>query len=250
MATAAILAAAYVGGKIVEGVGAGKVAESNVEAANIQAESAAQAQAAAQAQQDIENARAEALLQPSMQAQEAQLALLGQGGSDSAQQAAQDLTTSPLVAALNQQNQQNIEAQAAASGVSGGNLLSALQNANTAAIMQAGFGGLGQVAGQQQNAAQGFAGLGMQGLGLANQTQFALGNAQASGAIAQGQAAAIPWMTAGGIMGGIAQGGAFLTGAGAGAAASSGAASGVGAANGLGGTISSPMGFGSAVPLL
>ena len=249
MATAAVLGAAWIGGKVVEGIGANKVAQSNVEAANIQAESAASAQAAAQQQQDIENARADALLEPSMQAQQAQLALLGQGGSAAAQQAAQDLTTSPLVAALNQQNQQNINAQAASSGVSGGNLLSALQDANTSTIMQAGFNGLGQVAGQQQGGALGFAGLGMQGLGLANQAQFALGNAQASGAIAQGQAAAVPWMTAGNILGDVAQGVGFFNGMGGTQTATTGTG-GVGAANGLGGTINSPMGFGSAAPLL
>lgn len=245
MATAALLGGAWIGGKVIEAIGAGKVAESNVEAAQIQADSAAAAQTAAQAQQDIQNARAEALLEPSMQAQQAQLALLGQSGDAAAQQAAANLTNSPLVNAINQQNQQNVAAQAASSGVSGGNLLSALQNANTATILQAGFGGLGQVAGQQQSGALGFSGLGMQGLGLANQAQFALGNAQAQGAIAQGQQNALPWLATSNILGGLSQFGSFGMG-GRGMPAQGG----VGAANGLGQTINSPMGFGSSVPLL
>ena len=251
MATAAVLVGAgvaYVGGKVIEGIGAGKVADANVEAAKLQAASASEAQAAAKAQQGIENQRADALLQPSMQAQNAQLALLGQGGDAAAQQAANNLTNSPLVNAINQQNQQNVSAQAAASGMSGGNLLSALQNANTATIMQAGFGGLGQVAGQQQQAAQGFAGLGMQGLGLANQAQFALGNAQASGAMAQGQANAMPWMIGGGLLGDAAQMGFSAAGSMAGGAGGI-PGSGVGTPNGTGGIINSPMAFGSA-PIL
>lgn len=194
MATAAVIGGGLLLGGIASSVGAGKQAKADVEAAEIQAESAAAALAASQAQQQIQNERADPLAEQALQAQQAQLALLGQGGDAAAQQAAQNITTSPLVQALNAQNQQNIGAQAAASGVSGGNLLTALQNANTGTIMQAGFGGLGQVAGQQQQGALGFSGLSNQSLGMANQAQFAQGDALGAAASAQGAADAIPWL--------------------------------------------------------
>ena len=214
MATAAIIAGGLVVGGIVSAVGAGKQAKADVEAANIQAESAGQALAASQAQQQIQNERADPLAAQSLQAQQAQLALLGQGGDAAAQQAAQDLTSSPLVNAINRENQQNIAAQAGASGQSGGNLLAALQNANTATIMQAGFGGLGQVAGQQQAGALGFSGLSNQSLGMANQAQFAQGNALGAAASAQGTADAVPWLAGANVINQGAQLAAFGAGGG------------------------------------
>lgn len=199
MATAAIIGGGAIIGGLFAGAGAKKQAEAQVEAANIQAQSAAQALAASQAQQQTQNQRADQLFNPALQAQQAQLALLGQGGDAAAQQAATNLTNSPLVNAINQQNQQNVAAQASSSGVSGGNLLTALQNANTATILQAGFGGLGQIAGQQQSGALGFGGLANQSLGMANQAQFAQGNALGNAAVAQGTVNAVPFLTGAGI---------------------------------------------------
>lgn len=200
MATAAMLGGGMIVGGLLAGQGAKEQAKANVEAANIQAQSAANALAASQQQQAIENARSQALSEPSLQAQQTQLALLGQGGPEAAQQAAQGLMSSPLVNAINQMNQQNINAQAAASGVSGGNLLSALQQANTATIMQSGFGGLGQVAGQQQQGALGFGGLASGALGMANQQQNIMGAAQGQAASAQGTVNAVPWLTGAGMV--------------------------------------------------
>lgn len=187
MATAAIIGGgAMLAGNILSGIGSSKQAKA-------QADAAQQAQQAAQQQQAIENQRAEALFNPALQAQQTQLALLGQGGPESAQQAAAGLMDSPLVSAINEQNMQNIQAQAAASGVSGGNLLTALQQANTANILQAGFGGLGQVAGQQMQGALGFGGLAQGSLGMANQATMQYGQAK-------GAQNAIPWLVGSNII--------------------------------------------------
>lgn len=222
MGTAAIIA-----GNLLASKGAKEQAEAQVEAAEIQAAQAEKARQDALAQQAIENARAEALLEPSIQAQQTQLALLGQGGPQAAQQAADKLMNSPLVAAINQQNQQNVAAQAAASGMSGGNLLAALQDANTATIMQAGFGGLGQVAGQQQGAALGFAGLGMNALGMANQQTNLVGQFQGQAAAAQGTANALPWLTGANVVNQLneqaMQAAGMISGGGFGGASSGGA---------------------------
>lgn len=189
MATAAVI----VGGAL---IGSSKIAKSNIKAAELQAESAEAALAASQEQQAIENARAEALFDPAMQAQQTQLALLGQGGDEAAQTAAQSLLTSPLVSALNEQNQQNILAQAASSGVSGGNLLTALQDANTSTILNAGFSGLGSIAGQNISGAQGFGGLASNALAMGNQQQNLVGQFQGQAAQAQGTLSALPYLTA------------------------------------------------------
>lgn len=200
MATAALIGGGLLLGGVASGIGASQQAKAEEKAAGIQAESAANALAASQAQQAIENQRAEALFNPALQAQQAQLALLGQGGDAAAQQAAGNLLSSPLVSAINEQNQQNIAAQAAASGVGGGNLLTALQEANTANILNAGLGGLGQIAGQQQSGALGFGGLAQGSLGMANQAQMMQGQALGNQAIAQGTQSAIPFLTGANIL--------------------------------------------------
>jgi len=192
MATAALIGGGLVLGAISSSSAAKHQAQGNIEAAEIQAATAAESLAASQQQQAIDNARSEALATPALQAQQTQLALLGQGGPEAAQQASQSLLSSPLVQAINQQNQAGINAQAAASGVSGGNLLTALQQANTGTILQAGLGGLGQIAGQQQQGALGFGGLANQSLGLANQAQFNQGQALGQAAQQQGTLNAIP----------------------------------------------------------
>lgn len=250
MATAAIIGGGALIGGLLAGQGAKKQAEANVEAANIQAAQQQAALEAAQQQQVIENQRAESLLDPAMQAQQTQLALLGQGGDEAAQQAAGSLLNSPLVQAINQQNQQNISAQAAASGVSGGNLLSALQQANTGTILQAGLGGLGQIAGQQQSGALGFGGLASGALGLATQQQNLVGQSLGQAASAQGTVNAMPFLTGANILNQGTQLAGFGLGGGFGSMQPQAAGSGVGAMTGTGtGTINSPMGFGSA-PLL
>ena len=83
--------------------------------------------------------------QTAQTAQQAQLGLLGLGGNVDA---ANQLMNSPLVQAINQENQQAVNARAAASGVSGGNVLTALQDANTSTILQAGLGGLQSLSAQ------------------------------------------------------------------------------------------------------
>lgn len=105
-------------------------------------------------QQELQQEQAQPFIDQAQLAQEAQLGLLGQEGGNTA--AARNLMNSPLIQAINRQNQQNINAQAASSGVSGGNLLKALQDANTSTILNAGFGGLGQIAGQSGGLGLGF----------------------------------------------------------------------------------------------
>jgi len=179
MATAAVIGGGLMlAGGIASGIGAGKAAKEQTKAAQAQLE-------ASQAFQAQQQANAQPFINNASLAQNAQLGLLGVGGDPNA---AQGLLNSPLVQALNEQNQQNINAQAAASGVSGGNLLTALQDANTSTILQAGLQGLGGIAGQGLQGGLGFTGMSAQGLGMANQAQGALGQAQ-------GAQAAIPWMT-------------------------------------------------------
>ena len=209
MATAAIIGGGLVVGGLMAGKGAKEQAKADVRAAEIQAESARQALEASQQQQALENARSQALSEPALQAQQAQLALLGQSGGAAAETAAADLMSSPLVQAINQQNQQNINAQAAASGVSGGNLLSALQQANTSTILQAGLQGLGSIAGQQQQGALGFGSLASGALGMANQQQNIMGAAQGQAASAQGTVNAVPWLTGAGIVNNLTNLGSF-----------------------------------------
>lgn len=189
MATAAVI----VGGAL---MGSSKIAKSNIKAAELQAESAENALAASQEQQAIENLRAESLLNPALSAQQTQLALLGQGGDAAAQAAAQSLMTSPLVSAINEQNRQNITAQAASSGVSGGNLLAALQEANTSTILNAGFSGLGSIAGTNIQGAANFGGLASNALGMANQQQNIIGQSLGQAAQAKGTLNALPYLTA------------------------------------------------------
>lgn len=233
MATAAIIGGGMLLGGIASGIGASKQAK-------VQKESAANALAASQTQQTINNTRTDNLLNPAMQAQQAQLGLLGQAGGDA--NAANNLLNSPLVSAINKSNNENINAQAVASGMSGGNLLAALQDRNTSTIMQAGFGGLSQVAGQQLGGALGFSGHANQNLQMANQAQTQYGNAA-------GAQAAAPWMTGANLLNQGTQLATFAASGGFGPQSVKPTGTGVGAANGAGGTINSPMSF-SSRPLL
>lgn len=175
---------------VAEQVAEQKVEQSQQTALDQQTQTQQELLESIQAQQAQQQAQAQPLLDQAQQAQAAQLGLLGQPGGDV--QAAQNVLSSPLVQAINQQNQQNIQAQAAASGVSGGNLLTALQDANTGTILQAGLGGLGAIAGQSGQLGLGLGGLAQNTFGLGvNQAQN-LGQAQLANTLFQGQQAAAP----------------------------------------------------------
>jgi hypothetical protein len=210
MATAAIIGGGLVLGGIAGAVGSGIQANANVDAANIQAESAANALASSEAFQQQQQQTANQFIPGAVTAQQAQLGLLGQEGGDP--NAAQNLLDSPLVQAINAQNQQNVAAQMPGQG--GGNLLSALQNANTATILNAGFNGLGSITQQGGNLGLGFTAQAGQGLGMANQAQFAQGNALGNAASAQGTANAIPFLAGANAINQGTQLGAFALGGG------------------------------------
>lgn len=249
MATAALIGGGLLLGGVASGIGASAQADAQVDAAEIQAAQAgaslddslaAQAAAQLQQQQFIEQGVAqgrtdlqgglsqfEQTLNPFAQtaqtAQQAQLGLLGQGGDPNA---AQNLLSSPLVQAINAQNQQQINARAAASGVSGGNVLTSLQDANTATILSAGLGGLQSLSAQTSpfvgQLAQGQLGTGsalanaalgggsqlgsgalqtgMQGAQNILSQGNLIGQANAAGAIAQGNQNAIPWLSGANII--------------------------------------------------
>ena len=192
MATAALIGGGLLVGNVLSGIGASKQAKAQAAAAQAQLDSSSQFQA-------TQEGRSQTLFDQNQVATNAQLGLLGQGGDPDA---AQNLLDSPLVQAINQRNQENVVAQGAASGVSGGNLLAALQERNTGTILQAGFQGLGSIGGQQLGGSQGFSSLAATGLGMANQAQGNLGQAQ-------GAQDALPFLTAGNIVNQGTQLGAF-----------------------------------------
>ena len=216
MATAALITGGlYLGGKIVEGIGAGKVADANVEAEKIRAEQQQNAlntstetlqaaqnqqrqdvlQGQAQGQQYLAGGAKNAFNQQSvlnnlggqfsqnaLDAQSAQSALLGMGGDAAAQQQAQALLNSPLVQAITAQNERATNARASAAGIGGGNVLRGLQDLNTSTILQVGLGGLQSLSSQGLQGGLGFGGLSNQALGQglgvqANQANIATGSA-------------------------------------------------------------------------
>lgn len=181
MATAAIIGGGMLLGGIASGIGASKQAGEQRRAAEANL-------AAAQAFQDTQAGRAAEQYGVGTQAQNAMMGILGVGGDP---EAAQNVLNSPLIQALNEQNQTNISAMSP--GMSGGNLLSALQQANTATILQAGLGNLGNIANQGFGVSQGYTGFEQGGLGMGMNAQTQLGEAR-------GAQAAIPWLAGANVM--------------------------------------------------
>ena len=179
-------------GAVQQSIGQTKADKANKNALQQQTNALQNMSDQAQQQFELQQQTAAPFVEGAQQAQQAQLALLGQSGPEAAQQAAQNLLNSPLVGAVNRQNQLNIDAQAASSGVSGGNLLTALQDANTSTILQAGLGGLGQISGQQLNAGLGFSGLAQNAFGQGLQQQGNMLQGQVAQTLYQGQQAAAP----------------------------------------------------------
>lgn len=215
MPTGLILGGLYLGGKVIEGIGAGQVADANVEAEKIRAAQQQAAldtstttlqQAQEQQRQDVMQGQQQGLnylqggenaafdqfsalnnlggqfSQNALDAQGAQSALLGMGGDAAAQAQAQGLLNSPLVQAITAQNERATNARASAAGVGGGNVLRGLQDLNTSTILQAGLGGLQSLSSQGMQGGLGFGGLANQALGQglgvqANQANIATGGA-------------------------------------------------------------------------
>lgn len=217
MATAAVIA----GGAIVGGIAKSKSKKAEARGArrgfNAQIGRAEENVSNSQANQDALTNMRDTMFDRGDRAQQAQMAFLGQGGDAAAMEAANNIQNSPLVQAINARNNEAINAQAAASGMSGGNLLAALQDRNTSTIMQAGFGGLGSIANQSLGSASNFGSLNNQAVGMTNNANTQLGQAQAGREGANAAVKSAGWGAVGDIAGGVTQVASFGMGGGFGA---------------------------------
>jgi hypothetical protein len=196
---------AILGGAIISGVG-GYFAQKSA------AEEAAGAQRSASesaiAEQRRQQAEAERLLAPYMQAGQGALgqqqALLGLAGPEAQKAAIAQLEQSPQFQALVQQGEEGILQNASATGgLRGGNTQAALAQfrpAMLSQLIQQQMAQLGGLSGMGQQASMGAAGFGQQGAQNVMGQLTAQGQAQAGAAMAQGQGLANLF---GGIGGGL-----------------------------------------------
>lgn len=223
------IASAVIGGSVISGVG-GYLAQKGA------AEEAAGAQRAASeaaiAEQRRQQAEAERLLAPYMQAGQGALAqqqaLLGLAGPE-AQQAAIDQLSSQMDQAMFEQGEAAILQNASATGgLRGGNTQAALAQfrpAMLSQLIQQQMSALGGLAGMGQQGAMGAAGMGQQGAANVGNLLTAQGQAAAGSAMAQGQGMANLFGGVGGALGtlgglGAMGRGPFAGGGGAGGAGS------------------------------
>lgn len=199
------IGAAIIGGSVITGVG-------NYFAQKSASEKAASAQSAASKaaieEQRRQQAEAERLLAPYMQAGQGALgqqqALLGLGGPEAQRAAIAQLEQSPQFQALVQQGEEGILQNASATGgLRGGNTQAALAQfrpAMLSQLIQQQMAQLGGLSGMGQQASMGAAGFGQQGAQNVMGQLTAQGQAQAGAAMAQGQGLANLF---GGIGGGL-----------------------------------------------
>jgi hypothetical protein len=186
------VATAIIGGSIISGVG-GYFAQKSA------AEEAAGAQRSASesaiAEQRRQQAEAERLLAPYMQAGtgalEQQQALLGLAGPEAQAAAIAQLEQSPQFQAMMQQGEEAILQNASATGgLRGGNTQAALAQFRPqllSQLIQQQMAQLGGLAGMGQQGAMGAAGFGQQSAANIGNQFTAMGQAAAGGALAQGQ---------------------------------------------------------------
>lgn len=188
----AFIAGAIIGGALISGVG-GYFAQKSA------AEEAAGAQRSASesaiAEQRRQQAEAERLLAPYMQAGQGALgqqqALLGLAGPEAQQAAIAQLEQSPQFQAMLEQGESAILQNASATGgLRGGNTQAALAQFRPqllSQLIQQQMAQLGGLAGMGQQGAMGAAGFGQQSAANIGNQFTAMGQAAAGGALAQGQ---------------------------------------------------------------
>lgn len=196
---------AILGGAIISGVGGYFAQKAAAEEA---AGAQRHASESAIAEQRRQQAEAERLLAPYMQAGQGALgqqqALLGLGGPEAQKAAISQLEQSPQFQALVQQGEEGILQNASATGgLRGGNTQAALAQfrpAMLSQLIQQQMAQLGGLSGMGQQASMGAAGFGQQGTQNVMGQLTAQGQAQAGAAMAQGQGLANLF---GGIGGGL-----------------------------------------------
>lgn len=233
------IATAVVGGAIITGVGGYMAQKSAAEEAAGAQRSASEAAIAEQRRQQAE---AERLLAPYMQAGQGALgqqqALLGLGGPEAQQAAIAQLEQSPQFQAMVQQGEEAMLQNASATGgLRGGNTQAALAQfrpAMLSQLIQQQMSSLGGLAGMGQQGAMGLAGMGQQGAANVGNLLGGIGQAQAGAAMAQGQGMANLFGGIGGALGTLGGLGAMgkgpFGGTPSGGAAGSGYTPGMGAA--------------------
>lgn len=186
------IATAIVGGAIVTGVGGYLAQKGAAEQASGAQREASQAAIAEQRRQQAE---AERLLAPYMQAGQGALgqqqALLGLAGPEAQRAAIAQLEQGPQFQAMVEQGETGILQNAAATGgLRGGNTQAALAQfrpAMLSQLIQQQMAGLGGLAGMGQQSAAGVAGFGQRGAEQVMGQLGAQGQAAAGAAMAQGQ---------------------------------------------------------------
>lgn len=199
------VATAIIGGAVISGVGSYMAQKSAAEEAAGAQRSASESAIAEQRRQQAE---AERLLAPYMQAGQGALAqqqaLLGLAGPE-AQQAAIDQLSSQMDQAMFEQGEAAILQNASATGgLRGGNTQAALAQfrpAMLSQLIQQQMSALGGLAGMGQQGAMGAAGFGQQSAANIGNQFGAMGQAAAGAAMAQGQGMANLFGGVGGALG-------------------------------------------------
>ena len=200
------ISASVIGGSLITGIGGYYAQKNAAEEASGAQRDASQAVIAEQRRQQAE---AERLLAPYMQAGQGALgqqqALLGLGGPEAQQAAIAQLEQSPQFQAMMQQGEEAILQNASATGgLRGGNTQAALAQfrpAMLSQLIQQQMAQLGGLAGMGQQGAMGAAGFGQQSATNVGTQLGLMGQAQAGGAIAQGQGMANIFGGVGGALG-------------------------------------------------
>lgn len=200
------VATAIIGGAVISGVGTYMAQKSAAEEASGAQRAASEAAIAEQRRQQAE---AERLLAPYMQAGtgalEQQQALLGLAGPEAQQAAIAQLEQSPQFQAMLEQGESAILQNASATGgLRGGNTQAALAQFRPqllSQLIQQQMAGLGGLSGMGQQGAMGVAGMGQQGAANVGNLLTAQGQAAAGAAMAQGQGMANLFGGIGGALG-------------------------------------------------
>lgn len=232
------VATAVIGGSVITGVGGYMAQKSAAEEASGAQRAASEAAIAEQRRQQAE---AERLLAPYMQAGQGALgqqqALLGLAGPEAQQAAIAQLEQSPQFQAMVQQGEEAMLQNASATGgLRGGNTQAALAQfrpAMLSQLIQQQMAQLGGLSGMGQQGAMGVAGMGQQGAANVGNLLTAQGQAAAGAAMAQGQGMANLFGGIGGALGTLGGLGAMGKGpfaGGGGGGAGSGYTPGMGAA--------------------
>lgn len=231
------VATAIIGGAVISGVGTYMAQKSAAEEASGAQRAASEAAIAEQRRQQAE---AERLLAPYMQAGtgalEQQQALLGLAGPEAQQAAIAQLEQSPQFQAMLEQGESAILQNASATGgLRGGNTQAALAQFRPqllSQLIQQQMAGLGGLSAMGQQGAMGAAGFGQQSAANIGNQFGAMGQAAAGAAMAQGQGMANLFGGIGGALGTLGGLGAMGRGplAGGGGGAGSGYTPGMGAA--------------------